>query len=163
MRGVACLLLLAASLSGCGDGEAPLNNLQAAEAIENVSEAREAPPKGPPPPALIEIPAAEVQRELRPGAGCDFSQGGQLLFVTVAGDSFARVNGLPVHLAASGPVGPTGGFFTSERFSLSIGRLADAGTASGETTSWPARLVLTDRRTDGNPVLRLQGEWRCRV
>jgi hypothetical protein len=148
-------------LAGCGGGEAQLNNQQIAEAIENVSVEKKPEEKGPPPPALIAIERPELERELRPGAGCDFSREGQLLFVSVAGDALARVNGLPVHFAPSGPIGPTGGYFITERFSISIGRLADAGVTVDETTTWPARLILTDRRQEKDNVLRLEGAWRC--
>lgn len=149
------------ALAGCGGSEPELNNQQLSEVIENVSVAREEPDPGPPPPALIDIRREDLERELPPGAGCDFSEGGRLLFVSLTGDSLAKVNGLPVHLAASGPTGPTGGFWVTERFSISVGRLADDGVAVDETTTWPARLVLTDRRQKENNVLRLEGAWRC--
>ena len=154
----AAAVLLA--LGGCGGEEPQLNNQQMAEAIENLARPVEEPDRRPPPPALVEIAPADLQRELEPGAGCDFSEGGRLLFAATTGDAFAKVNGLPVQFGASGPTGPTGGFWVTDRFSLSIGRLADGG-AVDETTSWPARLVLTDRRRDENNVLRLEGAWRC--
>jgi len=149
------------ALAGCGSDEAELNNQQFAEAIENLATPPEEPDRRPPPPALIEIGAADLQRGLAPGAGCDFSEGGRLLFVAGAGDALAKVNGVAVRFRASGPTGPTGGFWVGERFSLSIGRLGDSGVAVEETTTWPARLVLTDRRQDENNVLRLEGAWRC--
>jgi hypothetical protein len=58
-------------------------------------------------------------------------------------------------------MGPTGGYFVTERFSISIGRLSDSGVTVDETTTWPARLILTDRRAEQNGVLRLEGSWRC--
>jgi hypothetical protein len=154
----AALLVL---LAGCGRDSSELNNQQLADAIENIAEEHPTPDTGPPLPALIEVRRDDVERELRSGAGCDFSEGGRLLFVAVSGDAFAKVNGLPVHLAASGPMGPTGGYFVTERFSISIGRLSDTGVTVEETTTWPARLVLTDRRAEENGVLRLEGSWRC--
>jgi hypothetical protein len=162
MRGTALLPAAALlALTGCGPDDRPLNNQQIADAIENLATPPEEPDRRPPPPALIEIRAEDLQREVRPGAGCDFSEGGRLLFVAVSGDAFAKVNGLPVHFGASGPTGPTGGFWVTDRFSLSIGRLADSGVTVEETTTWPARAVLTDRRQDENNVLRLEGAWRC--
>ncbi|HYG29094.1 MAG TPA: hypothetical protein VD887_02655 [Allosphingosinicella sp.] len=154
-------VVLALALAGCGPDEPQLNNQQLAEAIENIAEETPTPDTGPPPPALIEIRRDDVERELRRGAGCDFSEGGRLLFVAVAGDSFAKVNGVPVHLAARGPMGPTGGYFLAERFSISIGRLTDRGVTVDGTTTWPARLVLTDRGAEQNNVLRVEGSWRC--
>ncbi|MEA3017218.1 MAG: hypothetical protein QOI38_1940 [Sphingomonadales bacterium] len=157
LPGVAALALLA----GCGPDAPQLTNQQMADAIENIAEETPTPDRGPALPALIEIRRDDVERELQRGAGCDFSEGGRLLFVAVAGDAFAKVNGSPVHLAASGPMGPTGGYFVNERFSISVGRLTESGVTVGETTTWPARIVLTDRRAEQNGVLRLEGSWRC--
>ena len=149
-------------LAGCGSDEPELSNEQMSEVIENVATAREEPEKkGPSAPALTEIGQEELARTLGPGAGCDFSHGGRLLFVSVASGSLAKVNGGPVHAVPNGPTGPTGGFWASERYAISVGRLAEAGAAVEETTSWPARLVLTDRRQEENNVLRLEGIWRC--
>ena len=148
--------LAAALLAGCGGGEAEMTNAEIANVIEKVAELRVEPPKGPPPPALAEVRPEEVA-----GAACDFSRGGRMLFVIGAGAGFAKVNGGPVRFAASGPVGPTGGFYVTERYSISVGRLAEDGADPGATTSWPARLVLTDRRAEENAVLRLEGVWRC--
>ncbi|HEX9932594.1 MAG TPA: hypothetical protein VGB08_07090, partial [Allosphingosinicella sp.] len=148
-------------LPGCGRGDVPLNNQQIAEAIENLAVEEVPEEKGPPPPALAEIGGPERERELPSGSGCEFSQGGRLLFVSAAGDALAKVNGFPVHFAASGPTGATGGYYITERFSLSIGRRADAAEAAETTAGWPARLVLTDRRQEENNVLRVDGAWRC--
>jgi hypothetical protein len=158
---LAAAAALALALAGCAPDAPELNNQQLADAIENIAEETPTPDSGPPLPALIEVRRDDVERELRRGAGCDFSERGRLLFVAVAGDAFAKVNGLPVHLAASGPMGPTGGYFVTERFSISIGRLSDSGVTVDETTTWPARLILTDRRAEQNGVLRLEGSWRC--
>jgi hypothetical protein len=160
MRALA-LLAAVLALAGCDRNASELNNQQLADAIENIAEEHPTPDTGPPPPAMIEVRRDDVERELRRGAGCDFSEGGRLLFVAVAGDAFAKVNGLPVHLAASGPMGPTGGHFVAERFSISVGRLSDSGVTVEGTTTWPARLILTDRRAEQNNVLRLEGSWRC--
>ena len=149
------------SLAGCGAEQPELNNQQMAETIENLGKPLEEPDRRPPPPALAEIAPGDLQRELEPGAGCDFSEGGRLLFASTSGGGLAKVNGVPVQFGASGPTGPTGGFWVTDRFSVSIGRLADGGATVDETTSWPARLVLTDRRRDENNVLRLEGAWRC--
>lgn len=161
MRTTALFAVGALALAGCGPDAPQMNNQQMADAIENIAEETPTPDSGPPPPALIEIRRDDVERELQRGAGCDFSESGRLLFVAVAGDAFAKVNGVPVHFAARGPMGPTGGYFLGERFSISIGRLTDSGVTVDETTTWPARLVLTDRGAEQNNVLRLEGSWRC--
>lgn len=156
--GLAALALLAA----CGSEEPELSNQQMADAIENVATARQAPKaKGPAAPTLVELSQEEIQRTLPSGGGCDFSEGGRLLFVSVAQGSLARVGGQLVHAVPNGPTGPTGGFWASERYAISVGRLAESEEAVEETTSWPARLVLTDRQQEENNVLRLEGSWRC--
>jgi hypothetical protein len=162
MRGAGLPGLAAAlGLAGCGPVEPELNNAQLADQIENVAEYREPPDKGPRAPVLAELRRDEVPA----GAGCDFTVGGRLGFVSVAPQALAKVNGALLNFGASGPVGPTGGFFVTERFSISIGRVADPGDSAGETVaktrSWPARLVLTDRRQEENAVTRLEGVWRC--
>ena len=158
-RLAAALALVAAA---CGGEERELPNEQMADAIETVATAREPPKeKGPSPPALAAMRAEEVRRLLPGGAGCDFSHEGSLLFVSVAQGSLAKVGGAFVHAVPNGPTGPTGGFWASERYAISIGRVADEEAAVEETTSWPARLVVTDRLQDENNVLRLEGVWRC--
>jgi hypothetical protein len=154
--GVLALAIAAVMLAGCGGSDTEMTNAEIANVIENVAELRVEPPRGPPPPALAEVRPEEVA-----GAACDFSRGGRVLFVTGAGAGFAKVNGSPVRFAPSGPVGPTGGFYVTDRFSISVGRLAEANADPGATTRWPARLVLTDRRAEENAVLRLEGDWRC--
>jgi hypothetical protein len=161
MRALCFTTVAALALAACAPDAPELNNQQLAEAIENIAEETPTPDTGPALPALIEVRRDDVERELQRGAGCDFSEGGRLLFVAVAGDAFAKVNGFPVHFAASGPMGPTGGYFLNERFSISVGRLADSGVTEDGTTTWPARIVLTDRRAEQNGVLRLEGSWRC--
>ena len=150
-------------LAGCGDGDeqSPLNNVALAETVERLAEAPREKDSQPPPPALLEVRREDLERELRARAGCDFSEGGRLLFAAVSGDAIARVNGRLLHFAATGPAGPTGGFFTSGSFSISIGRLTETGVTVEETTTWPAHLVLTDRGREQDRELRLQGAWRC--
>lgn len=154
---------LAVILAGCGGAEEPPpDNSELAERIENVSEIRPRPKQEAPGPSLIAITREDVAAMLESGAGCEFSEGGRLLFAaTASGQGLARVNGLAERFTASGPVGQSGGFFVTERWSLSIGRLADQGPPVEQTTSWPARLVVTDRRRDDNRTLRLEGSWRC--
>jgi len=154
------MLALAACGGGDGANESPLNDQELSRVIENVAEARPEEKAGPPAPGL-----SPVRREdLRGGAGaagCDFSEEGRLLFAASAGDALANVNGAAIHFAASGSMGPSGGFFVTPRFSISIGRLSDAGVAAGASTSWPASLVLTDRGREEGGEVRLEGSWRC--
>ncbi|HEX8413734.1 MAG TPA: hypothetical protein VF637_07585, partial [Sphingomicrobium sp.] len=102
----------------------------------------------PAPPQAIHLESigpSDVAAELEPGAGCDLRQGDRVMLVAVGSDSIVRVNGDIVHLAPSGPVGPSGAFFGTPALGVSIGRTSEAGTTVEETTNWPARVVVTDR------------------
>ena len=161
---IAASAALVLSLAGCGGGEerSPLNDAALGDALERLAEARPEPKSAPPSPALIEIPREDLAGELRPGSGgCDFSDAGKLLFAAVPGDAVARVNGRTMHFIASGTMGPSGGYFTAGTFSISIGRLTDAGVTVEGMTTWPAGLVLTDRSREEDNELRLDGAWRC--
>jgi hypothetical protein len=160
----------AALLAGCGGGGGggsgetePLNEQQLSETIVEVAEARPNLTPGPPGPSLVRLSREDVERGLPPGAGCDFSDGGELLFVAQdAGQALARVNGLAVSFRAEGRIGPSGGFFTTPRYRLSIAPLSRGGVEIAQSTTWPARLVLTDRRSgEKTNELRREGTWRC--
>jgi hypothetical protein len=154
------LLALASALAGCGGEENALNEAEAARSIEQVATA--APVKKPDHrPTLAPLTAVDIRRELRPGPGCDFSIGERLLFVAVAGDALARVNGRFVHFTTAGPLGPTGGYFVGGGFTLSVGRTSDEGTAAGEAGSWPGRIAVSDHGRTERPVRDLRGSWRC--
>ncbi|HZF93241.1 MAG TPA: hypothetical protein VEZ20_00050 [Allosphingosinicella sp.] len=166
--GRATILGAAALLAGCGGGgaeeeAAPLNEQQLSETIVEVAEARPDPTPGPPGPSLVGISREDVEGALPPGAGCDFLDGGELLFAArSSGQALARVNGLAVSLRAEGPVGPNGGFFTTPRYRLSIAPLSRGGVEIARSTTWPAQLVLTDRRSgEKTSELRREGTWRC--
>jgi hypothetical protein len=165
MRAAATVAALLA-LAGCGGGTdqaVPLNESQLAESIENIAEARPEREAGPPGPSLVKVSREDVAQALPPGPGCDFSDEGKLMFAADrAGQAVARVSGLPVRFRAEGEVGPNGGFFATERYRVSIAPLEREGVEIGASTTWPARLVLTDRRS-GNKVneLRMEGTWRC--
>ena len=117
----------------------------------------------PAPPQAIDlekIGLSDIAAELEPGAGCDLRQGDRVMLVAVQGDAIVRVNGDIVHLVLSGPFSPSGGFFTAPALSVSIGRTSEAGTTLGETTSWPARVVVTDR-TGVRPPNEFEALWTC--
>jgi hypothetical protein len=156
----AAVVLLA--LAGCRPEQPTTNDAQIAETIANIAEERPVAKQDRPPPALAAIAQPDAERALAAGAACDFTEGGRLVFVSGPGDAIGKVDGQSVRFAASGPTGAPGGFWVTDRYSVSIGRAADDGVRAGETTSWPARLVLTDRRRDENSELRLAGTWRCR-
>lgn len=163
----AALLGAVALLTGCGGGggneAVPLNEQQLSETIVNVAEARPNLNPGPPGPSLVKLSRQDVERGLPPGPGCDFSDGGELLFAAQnGGQALAKVNGLPVSFRAEGQIGPSGGFFATPRYRLSIAPLTRGGIEIAQSTTWPAELMLTDRRSgEKTNELRREGTWRC--
>jgi hypothetical protein len=164
MRRLAAMCVLAVA-AGCGladEDPQPRNEQQLAQTIEDIAEARPEPKTGAPGPNLIKVSREDVEAALPQGPGCDFSDRGELLFAAgQGGQALARVNGLPVRFASEGPVGPSGGFFAAERYRVSIAPLSREGIEIGQNATWPARLVLTDRRRTTDNELRLEGTWRC--
>ena len=161
-RNIFALAALVSGLGACGEDTPQLNDVQAADAIENVAEAQPAPKVEPPGPTLVPLARGDVERELPPGVGCDFSIGDRMLFVSIGSNAVARVNGRIVRFTSTTPIGATGGFFQEPagRFSISVGRLGEAGVTVGETTSWPSRLSVTDRSRE-DFAARIEGAWRC--
>ena len=96
------------------------------------------------------------------GAGCDFTREGQLFLAASRSDAIARIDGRLLHLVHSSPANATGAFFEDRRLSISIGRRPDAAGATpapGEAGGWPARLTVTNRRTQAQS--EMDGVWRC--
>ena len=107
---------------------------------------------------LQTIGDADVQAEGMSGAGCRFVRGGQLLLATAGSDALIRIGGELRHLIHSAPVEPTGGFFEDRQLSVSVGRDRDAPGA-GAASSGPARITVTNRRTQAQ--IELRGVWTC--
>lgn len=101
----------------------------------------------------------DLEREGLLGAGCAFSSEGRTLLAAVGGDAVVRIQGELRHLVPSAPVGPTGGFFEERQLSVSVGRTAGTPIAAEEAGSWPARITVTNRRTEGRQ--EQSGLWTC--
>jgi hypothetical protein len=155
-----CFLLLLA-LAACGDNADTPQAVapeELANQIEAIHEAR--PEKAP--QRLAYLREADLSSELRALPGCRFEQGGQILLIVNAAVAVARVDNERVPLAVSGPVGPTGGFFTAHRITLSVGRTTPppAGTPSAGA-AWPAQVTLAGKPEV--PPERHEGTWLCTV
>ena len=108
---------------------------------------------------LQALTAADLEQEGLAGAGCDFRLGDTIVLASAGSDALIRINGQLRHLIHSAPSGATGGFFEDRQLSVSIGRTEGEGET--ETTgTWPARLTVTNRRTEAD--LELRGSWSCR-
>jgi hypothetical protein len=156
------LLLLLTACGGGGDDAggnavdpAFLNRIEDLSVLEK-NEAEAAPgPSFPLEPVSFE----DVARELAPGAGCDLMADGRFLFVAVGQDAIARVRGKIVHLKPQGPLADTGGYFTGEGLSVSIGRVSPDSVSADGTARWPAEIAVR-QKADEKPQTR-SATWRC--
>jgi hypothetical protein len=139
----------------------PEENDAFARDLANLSAPKEEEPPAPEPALnLLPLQPGDVEAALGQAQPCDFAAGGRILFAAAGRAGVARINGLAVRMGATLPTGPTGGFFEGQRFAISVGRLADDMAPVEGTTSWPAKLILTERVGD-RPEQRLEGVWRC--
>ena len=154
------LFLLAASCGAGADEREPKANSPAEleNRIENLSNPSSA--EAPPPPRLTFLKEADLGPELRSGRACRFHRDGKLMLVVTAAGAVARVDGRRVPLAVSGPVGPTGGFFTAPGVTLSVGREGHyPDEPAGAGGDWPAGVTVGGDRE--REIEKLDGRWRC--
>jgi hypothetical protein len=177
MRGAAALLLIL--LGGCGErsiiGE---DRGVTAEQITNLSSPRIVVVDRSASMRLRPLIVGDVGSEGSTAPMCDFGRDGRLMLRATASGAFARIGGRLRHLVASGPINDTGGFFESGALAISVGRRDDAAGArppQGGAGTWPARLIVTNRRPrqrsgQGNAARseqdkaersQLDGVWRC--
>ena len=108
---------------------------------------------------LQALTASDLEQEGVARAGCDFRLGDMVVLASAGSDALIRINGELRHLIHSAPSGATGGFFEDRQLSVSIGRTEGEGETEPAGT-WPARLTVTNRRTEAD--LELRGSWSCR-
>jgi hypothetical protein len=106
------------------------------------------------------LEAADLEREGLAHPSCNFTRDGRVLFAATAEDAIARIGGTLRHFAHSSPVGPTGGFFEDRQVSVSVGRVAGLPLAEAAAGSWPARIIVTNRRAEAQ--VEINGLWSCR-
>lgn len=151
--------LFALMIAGCAP-EAPEEANATADQVERLSTPKAAKSDPLASSRLQPLAAIDLEREGLLGAGCEFRDGDdRLLLVATGGDAMVKLGGELRHLVQSAPVGATGGFFEDRQLSVSVGRTDGAGTTEGEASSWPARLTVTNRRTETE--LELNGTWTC--
>jgi hypothetical protein len=148
MRSVAAALPVLL-LAGCGD-RSPVGEDRGVTTnqIERLSTPREPAPDPLANVRLQPLTRGDVGGDSAAG-GCAFVRGSGVLLLARAGDAVVRIGGHAVHAAASGPVGPTGGFFATPRVGVSVGRDEGGG-----------RITATDRHSGAQ--LELEGIWTCR-
>jgi hypothetical protein len=113
-----------------------------------------------PPARLANLKEADLGPELRTGPACRLHRDGRLILVVARAGAVARIDGRRVPLTVSGPVGPTGGFFTAPGVTVSVGRIAPyAGDAESYARGWPARLSIGG--DPERPIEKHEATWIC--
>ena len=149
-------LLAALTLAACGSPDPAAldrNQLERIAAEENRAEPVD-------PTVLLQpLDDGDVAAAGLQGERCAFRSAEGARLLAAAGDAaVARIGGDVVHLVASGPVGPSGGFFEERQASVSVGRSrAPDDEAAG--VNWPARATVTNRRSGVQRDYR--GSWAC--
>jgi hypothetical protein len=157
------LLLAPLLLSACGGAEEddrPRAN--SVEELENRLEklADRTSEEIEPAPRLAPLAKADLGPEFRANPACRLHRDGRLFLVANASGAVARIDGRRVPLALSGPVGPTGGFFTAPGITVSVGRTEPTGNDAAEYgRDWPARATMGGDKE--RPLEKQEATWIC--
>ena len=157
-------MLAALLLASCGEGADPTAGKSAEQLrreIEAAATPKPLPEDRPPPFRLRPLKVGEVRGYLENRPACLLVYRDRIVFATGGADGIARIDGRLVRLAASGPVANTGGFFTAEGATLSIGRVAQyAGGAEAYVPGWRVDVAVGGAKQ----ILpqRFEGSWTCR-
>jgi hypothetical protein len=153
-------LLLLAACGGPEEDDRPRAN--SVEELENRLEklADRTSEEIEPEPRLAPLRRADLGSEYRANPACRLHRDRRLLLVVNARGGLARIDGRPVRLAVSGPVGPTGGFFTGPGITVSVGRIEPTGNDSAEYgLGWPARATVGGDKE--RPLEKQEATWIC--
>ena len=153
------LVLAILLLAGCSPAGEPANGTADANQIERLARPKVEKSDPRETARLQPLTQEDLEREGLIGAGCSFRRDGRLLLAAVGSDSLVRFAGQRRHLIHSAPVGATGGFFEDRQLSISVGRTDENGAPGDGGMAWPARLKVTNRRTEAE--VELQGFWTC--
>jgi hypothetical protein len=153
-------LLLLAACGGAEEDERPRAN--SVEELENRLEklADRTSEEIEPAPRLSNLKEADLGPEFRSNPACRLHRDGRLLLVVNAAGAVARIDGRRAAMAVSGPVGPTGGFFTAPGITFSVGRIVPTGDDSAEYgLGWPARATVGGDKE--RPLEKREATWIC--
>lgn len=158
------LALLSAALltAACGSEEDDRPRANSVEELENRLEklADRTEEEIEPAPRLTPLTRADLGPELRANPACRLHRDRRLLLVVNASGGVARIDGRRVALAVSGPVGPTGGFFTAPGITVSVGRTEPTGNDAAEYgMGWPARATVGG--DEERPLEKQEATWIC--
>jgi hypothetical protein len=161
---LAPVLFLAAAACG-GSEEDPTagkSDEQLQSEIEALATPKPLPNDEPPPFRLRPLKEGEVRQHVAGRPACFLIHRGVVFFATTGNRGIANVDGRTADLVATGPVGPTGGFFSAQGATISIGRVAQfAGRAAAYPPSWPVDVAVGGAK-EIMPQ-RFEGSWTCRT
>lgn len=158
---MAMLLLLAGCGGGGSDPTAGKSDEQLRREIEALAEPKPIAKDEPPPFRLRPLKVGEVRQHVGGRPACILVYRGLVFFVTSGDRGIANVDGRTAELVATGPVGPTGGFFSGQGATISIGRFAQyAGRAEAYAPAWPVDVAVGGAK-EIMPQ-RFEGSWTCR-
>ena len=152
-------IALLATLVGCNPAGEPSNGTADANQIQRLARPKVEKQDPRATARLQPLTQEDLEHEGLVGAGCLFRRDGQLLLAAIGSDALVRIAGQRRHLVQSAPVDPSGGFFEDRQLSISVGRTDENGAPGDGGTIWPARLKVTNRRTEAE--VELQGFWTC--
>ena len=113
-----------------------------------------------PPARMSNLKESDLGPELRSNPACRLHRDGRLLLVVNSAGAVARIDERRAPLAVSGPVGPTGGFFTASGVTVSVGRTEPSGNDAAEYgMGWPARATIGGDKD--RPLEKLEATWIC--
>jgi hypothetical protein len=154
------LVGVAAFLASCGSETADTPQLPPEELANRIDELAVGKVEETKAPRMALLRQADIGPEFRDRPSCRLHRGDGILLIVVEGRGLARIDGRAVPLAISAPVGPTGGFFTGEGVTISVGRTGQfPAEAESYGRDWPAGATIggsTDK-----PIEKLDASWVC--
>jgi hypothetical protein len=154
------LVGVAALVSSCGSEPADTAQLPPEDLANRIDELAVGKVEKTKAPRMTFLRAADIGPEFRDRPSCRLHRGDRILLIVVEGRGLARIDGRVVPLAISAPVGPTGGFFTGEGVTISVGRTGQfPAEAESYGRDWTAGATIggsTDK-----PIEKLDASWVC--
>jgi hypothetical protein len=162
MRRLLLLFFVPLLLPACGAEEDDRARANSVEELENRLEklAHRTTEEIETPQRLANLKEADLGAELRVNPACRLHRDRRLLLVVNAAGAVARIDGRRVALAVSGPVGPTGGFFTAPGLTVSVGRVESSTSGAARYgEGWPARVTIGGDQE--RPIEKHEATWIC--
>ena len=158
------LVLFLAAACGSGEEEAVepnMSNEALAETLERVHVAKKGEDKpANPGPQLGFLREEDMTPAFRGRPSCRLGRDRKVMLVAVGQGAVARIDGRPVRLAIAGPVGPSGGFFEGEGYTVSVGRRTPVAPR-GDAVPIARRAGVTIGGAKDAPLGKAEALWVC--